>query len=62
MTEDEWKQIYGGRWSQVRADEEGNRYDNGWNPDSSLTYEEEQKQQQEQKRQEEEKRLAGQWS
>lgn len=56
MTEDEWKQIYGGRWSQVRADEEGNRYDNGWNPDSSLTYEEEQKQQQEQKRQEEEKK------
>lgn len=52
MTEDEWKQIYGGRWSQVRADDEGNRYDNGWNPDSSLTYEEEQKQQQEQKRQE----------
>lgn len=56
MTEDEWKQIYGGRWSQVRADEEGNRFDNGWNPDSSLTYEEEQKQQQEQKRQEEEKK------
>lgn len=56
MTEDEWKQIYGGRWSQVRADDEGNRYDNGWNPDSSLTYEEEQKQQQEQKRQEEEKK------
>lgn len=56
MTEDEWKQIYGGRWSQVRPDEEGNRYDNGWNPDSSLTYEEEQKQQQEQKRQEEEKK------
>lgn len=56
MTEDEWKQIYGGRWSQVRADEDGNRYDNGWNPDSSLTYEEEQKQQQEQKRQEEEKK------
>lgn len=56
MTEDEWKQIYGGRWSQVRADEEGNRYDNGWNPDSSLTYEEEQKQQQEQRRQEEEKK------
>lgn len=56
MTEDEWKQIYGGRWSQVRADEDGNRYDNGWNPDSSLTYEEEQKQQQEQRRQEEEKK------
>ena len=56
MTEDEWKQIYGGRWSQVRADDDGNRYDNGWNPDSSLTYEEEQKQQQEQKRQEEEKK------
>lgn len=56
MTEDEWKQIYGGRWSQVRADDEGNRFDNGWNPDSSLTYEEEQKQQQEQKRQEEEKK------
>lgn len=56
MTEDEWKQIYGGRWSQVRPDEEGNRYDNGWNPDSSLTYEEEQKQQQEQQRQAEEKK------
>ena len=56
MTEDEWKQIYGGRWSQVRADDEGNRYDNGWNPDSSPTYEEEQKQQQEQRRQEEEKK------
>ena len=56
MTEDEWKQIYGGRWSQVRADDEGNRYDNGWNPDSSLTYEEEQKQQQEQQRQAEEKK------
>lgn len=56
MTEDEWRQIYGGRWSQVSADDEGNRYDNGWNPDSSLTYEEEQKQQQEQKRQEEEKK------
>ena len=56
MTEDEWKQIYGGRWSQVRADDEGNRYDNGWNPDSPLTYEEEQKQQQEQQRQAEEKK------
>lgn len=56
MTEDEWKQIYGGRWSAPRKDEEGNYTDNGWNPDSSLTYEEEQKQQQEQKRQEEEKK------
>lgn len=56
MTEDEWKQIYGGRWSAPRKDEEGSYTDNGWNPDSSLTYEEEQKQQQEQKRQEEEKK------
>ena len=56
MTEDEWKQVYGNRWSAVKADDEGNKYDNGWNPDSSLTYEEEQKQQQEQKRQEEEKK------
>nr|DAY11255.1 MAG TPA: hypothetical protein [Caudoviricetes sp.] len=56
MTEDEWKQIYGGRWSPPRKDEEGGYTDNGWNPDSSLTYEEEQKQQQEQKRQEEEKK------
>lgn len=56
MTEDEWKQIYGGRWSAPRKDEEGGYTDNGWNPDSSLTYEEEQKQQQEQKRQEEEKK------
>lgn len=56
MTEDEWKQVYGNKWATVKADEEGNRYDNGWNPDSSLTYEEEQKQQQEQKRQEEEKK------
>lgn len=56
MTEDEWKQVYGNKWAAVKADEEGNRYDNGWNPDSSLTYEEEQKQQQEQKRQEEEKK------
>ena len=46
MTEDEWKQIYGGRWSAPRKDEEGGYTDNGWNPDSSLTYEEEQKQQQ----------------
>ena len=56
MTEDEWKQIYGGRWSAPRKDEEGNYTDNGWNPDSSLTYEEEQKQQQEQQRQAEEKK------
>lgn len=56
MTEDEWKQIYGGRWSAPRRDEEGSYTDNGWNPDSSLTYEEEQKQQQEQKRQEEERK------
>lgn len=56
MTEDEWKQIYGGRWSAPRKDEEGSYTDNGWNPDSSLTYEEEQKQQQEQKHQEEEKK------
>ena len=56
MTEDEWKQIYGNKWAAVKADDDGNRYDNGWNPDSSLTYEEEQKQQQEQKRQEEEKK------
>lgn len=56
MTEDEWKQVYGNRWAAVKADDEGNKYDNGWNPDSSLTYEEEQKQQQEQKRQEEEKK------
>ena len=56
MTEDEWKQVYGNRWATIKADDEGNRYDNGWNPDSSLTYEEEQKQQQEQKRQEEEKK------
>jgi len=56
MTEDEWKQVYGNRWAAVKTDDEGNKYDNGWNPDSSLTYEEEQKQQQEQKRQEEEKK------
>lgn len=56
MTEDEWKQVYGNKWASVKADDEGNRYDNGWNPDSSLTYEEEQKQQQERKRQEEEKK------